>query len=111
MEVGLNGTNGDAIVEGGKDVVESEPRGDAPSPGAGLEDGTADFGSAAEGVGEGNEAVLLVAEDGTGLCGEDAIVGARWEKAAFGLNADVAVEVARGADDCAGIDGLILHVA
>ena len=75
VEVGLNGSDGDAVVEGGKDVVEADAAGDAPAPGAGLEDRTADLGSAAEGVGEGNEAVLLIAEDGAGLCGEDAVVG------------------------------------
>src|SRR6266851_326323 len=111
VKVGLNGTDGDAVVEGGKNVVEADAAGDAPAPGAGLEDGTADLGSAAEDVAEGNEAILLIAEDGAGLCGVDAIVGTVGKEAAFSLDADVAVEVTGHAGDCAGVDGLVLDVA
>ncbi len=111
VEVGLNGPDGDTVVEGGKNVVEADAAGDAPAPGAGLEDGTADLGSAAEDVAEGNEAILLIAEDGAGLCGVDAIVGTVGKEAAFSLDADVAVEVTGHAGDCAGVDGLVLDVA
>jgi len=75
MKVGLDGSNGDAVVEGGKDVVETDAAGDAPAPGARLKDGTAYLGSAAEGVGEGDPTIFLIAEDGAGLCGEDAVIG------------------------------------
>src|SRR6266481_1023472 len=111
VKVGLDRADGDAVVEGGKDVVQANAAGNAPAPGTGLEDGTADLGSATEDVAEGNEAVLLIAEDGAGLCGEDAVVGTAGEEAAFGLDTDVAIEVGGGADDRAGVDGLILDVA
>jgi hypothetical protein len=62
-------------------------------------------------VGEGNPAVLLIAEDGARLCRVDTVVGSVGKEAAFGLDADVAVEVRGGAYDCAGVDGLVLHVA
>jgi len=110
MEVGLNRPDSNAVVEGGKDVIDADAAGDTPAPGAGLEDGAADLGSAAEDVGEGDEAVFLIAEDGASLRSEDAVVGAGWKQAALGLDAKITVEVARSADDRANVDGLILDV-
>jgi len=75
-----------------------------------LKDRAANLGSAAEDVDKGNKAVLLVAQDRTGLCGEDAVIGAAREEAAFGLDAEIAVEVSSRAGDSAGINGLILNI-
>ena len=111
VKVGLNGPDGDAVVEGGKDVVQADAAGDAPAPGAGLEDRTAHLSPAAKDVGEGNEAVFLIAEDGAGLCGEDAVVGAVGEEAAFSLDPEIAVELTGHAGDCARVDGLVFDVA
>jgi hypothetical protein len=111
MEVSLNGADSDAIVEYGEDVVQAEAASDAPPPGAGLEDWTADLGSAAEDVSEGYEAIFLIAEDRASLRCEDAVIWARREKATFSLNSDVTVEVGGGADDRAGIDWLILDIS
>ena len=87
VEVCLDGADGDAVIEGGHDVVEADAGGGSPAPGTGLEDGSADLGSAGEDVGEGGEAAMLITEDGAGLRGVDAVVGAVGEEAAFGLEA------------------------
>ncbi len=57
VKVGLNGPEGEVVVEDGKNVVDAASRGDSPAPGAGLEDRSADFCAAAESVNEGNEAI------------------------------------------------------
>src|SRR5438034_8792073 len=94
VEVSLDGTDGETIIEGGQDVVEADARGDSIAPAAGLEDGASDLGSAEEGVGEGNEAVLGIADDRPSLGGVDAVVGTVGEEAALGLQTEVTVEVA-----------------
>ena len=95
------------VVEDGKNVVDASSRGDSPAPRAGLEDRPADFCAAAESVNEGNEAIVLEAEDRTGLSGEDAVVGAAGGEGAFGLGADVMIEVGCDAADRADVDWLI----
>ncbi len=110
MKVGLNWPERDAVVEGRKDVIEADAAGETPAPGARLKDGSTDFGSAEEDVGEGHAAIFLVADNWAGLSGKDAVVGAGGEEAAFGLDTHIAIEVACGTGDSAGDDGLVLDV-
>ena len=59
---------------------------------------------------KGTKRFFWIADDGTALGGEDAVVGAVGEEAALSLQAEVAIEIAGDADDGAGIDGLVLIV-
>jgi hypothetical protein len=59
-------------------------------------------------VDERNETVLLVAENGAALCGENAVVRARGKK--LPSDTEIAIEVASGTGDGPRIDGLILDV-
>ena len=95
------------VIEDRKDEVKTSSGGDTPAPGAGLEGRSACSGSTTESMDEWDKASLLVAKDGTSLCGVVAIVGAVREEAAFGLDSNVAVEVGRGAGDCTGVNGLV----
>ena len=108
VKVGLDGADRDAVVEDGKNVVDAESAGDSPAPLAGLEDGSADLGASAQYVNKGNPPIGLVTEDWSRLTGEDTVVGAGGEQAAFGLHSEVAIEIGRGAEYGAGVDGLIV---
>jgi hypothetical protein len=59
IKVGLNRSDSDAVIEGRQDVIEADAAGDTPAPGAGLEDGASNLGSAAEDVGKGDKTILL----------------------------------------------------
>src|ERR1035437_1657310 len=115
VEVALNGPNGDAISQCScrQDVINAEASGHGPPPVAGVRRSAVvirwtNLRAAANYVCEGNEAANLMAVDGTGLHGREAVVRIVEELAVFGLYAERVIEVSGDTGDEAAWKGSIL---
>jgi len=114
LVVGLDGADGEAIVQrgGGWHVVDACAAGDGPSPGAvggtAVEIRWIHLRCAADYVDEGNKTSKLMPVDRAGLHGGEAVVGAVEGPGVFRLEAEGVAEVAGDAADEAVGDGRVL---
>ncbi len=107
VKVGLDGAYSEAVVEVRKDVIDADAARDSPSPLTMLKRRATEPGCTDHGVGEGNEAILLVTKDGTGFRCVDGVIGAVTREVAFDLDSQKAVEKYVRTGDEAWVDWLI----